>query len=310
MRDTGRDVGFDMRWVDADDLVFFFQASPARQQAVLDEIAAACRDGQPDILVADCFFQPPGHNLPPEALIAFFRDLKAATGVRIVAFFTDAHEAPQQAAIAAGPAYADLIWHFEPSIPQMAVPEVAARTLLRMQPLPDLGHAPDRPERTIPAAFVGSIIRHPVRAYWMSLVERHGTPLTPMLSGHRVSEAGAAPTMADYAELLGRIRTNVNFTRMNIHSNPGNGRIFRSTLSGCLAFEEDNADTPHFFAPYVHYIPFRDIGGLDRWLRFFAGNDDWRRRIAARGQDWCRRHYSKEAVWAAILARLDDGGTA
>ncbi|MDA1274878.1 MAG: glycosyltransferase [Verrucomicrobia bacterium] len=153
------------------------------------------------------------------------------------------------------------------------------------------------------AVFLGGVKGYNyLRAVWLSLMRQTRSPCRILVSSHIQNESHAGDTLESYASFMSRTEIMVNFSARTPNKKTVTGRVWESIASKTLLIEEDSEEIRSYFVPFVHYIPFLNIGELNAYLSFFLTHTEWRERICDQAFRWFRRHYSQEVVWSKLLS--------
>jgi hypothetical protein len=162
-------------------------------------------------------------------------------------------------------------------------------------------------KKCIDLAFSGTLSTG-LRSFWLPIAmsEARRQSLNTQLGAYE-RQLGEALDDEEYSKTMRNARIVLNFSSRAYLPQPTKaltGRAWQAIASGALLLEEDNEPIKAFFIPYVHYVPFRTVGELRVFIRFFARNEEYRRRIAKNGMAQIEHHYSNELIWSIIVAKL------
>lgn len=319
LRETAEDVGFNVMLYDGTPHLFPHAYSAEEKQEEINRFEQTLREFRPHLVVMDwpispfidfedSIFGTPDPILNADYYLTRLPQLKSELGFSLVALFIDVWVGQWLSAVRAAAGVADVGAHYYPQLSRSRLNPLGDKDLC----LPGiifsdriLRSGPEE-ERDIDMAFVGSVFTY-IRSFWFSLIRRRGLPVQLLTNAYQGGERQVAPTTEAFAALMRRMKISVNIGSRDRAVAIVVGRVLESIKSGCLLFEETNPQTAHFFAPFVHYVPFNDIVELEAYARFFLTHDDWRRRIADTGLEWSRTRLSKENLWSRIVTRAGIG---
>lgn len=313
--ETAQDIGFDAMLYDGTPHLFPQAYSEAEKQAEIVRFEETLRRFRPHLVVMDwpiapfidfedSIFGGPDAVLNAEYYLNRLPQLKKELGFSLAALFIDVWVGQWLPAVRAAAQAADVGVHYHPQLSKSRINPLKEKDLC----LPGiifsdrvLHDGPDE-GRDIDMAFVGSVFTY-IRSFWFSLIDRRRLPVQLLTNAYQGGDRQVAPTTEDFAALMRRIKISVNIGSRDRSIAIIVGRVLESVKSGCLLFEEVNAQTAHFFQPFIHYVPFNDIVELEAYSRFFLAHDDWRRRVAQSGLEWTRTRLAKENLWSRVVVR-------
>lgn len=278
---------------------------PDRQYSELDRLARLILSAKPDWVIFDelCNQNPGGEYAGAEVFRNVLCALKARQPFQLAGFYPDSWMPQCLATIAYVRPFADVVWHLNDYPPQTTDREAEAKMFWAPIPYPDALFQPGPNGKDIETAFVGSLYRYNFpRGLWLALIKSRDIPCQLVLSRHTTGDSKAGASAQDYAAFMSRLRISVNFSARTASRKIMTGRAWESILSQSLLLEEDNEEITRFFAPFVHYVPFRTIDELSAYVSFFQRNEAERRSIAERAFAWFQRCYSKDRIWSDLIS--------
>lgn len=294
--ETARSAGIDADVFWVDDCSYPTLGRTAHGPAALQALRERIEEFRPDALLFDAGFIGTERTLNAR----FLSEMRARYGVHVIAAMLDAWN---EDCVKYGEYWypaCDTIYHFSPVTPLTGS---GARDKLVWAAFPvNSARYHAREPKDISANFVGSAVGP--RAFLVAAAASLRLPNAYFLVHKR--KRGAL-TLEDYAALMRRSQIVLNFSAP--YPARITGRSWQALHCGALLLEEANDLISAYFAPYVHYVPFRSASELRRLLKYFAANPGRASSIADRGAAWVRERYGELDVWAGIVSRLGKGAS-
>ncbi len=273
-------------------------------QKRLQELREYIAKTRPHIILVDANYIGNQDTVNPYLLNEF----RQTTGAKIVGFIGDAYGDLGRKMADYWAEQCDLLLHSAPGDPSALCDPFAEKMVLIPIPINRSRFYRERNQR-FDISFMGTY-ESALRPFWLSHVMKIATQqsMTTCVIPHSRG-ADECPDMEEYAKILRHSRIVINFSsRTPTDKDPSQrvltGRVWQTLASGCLLFEEENEPIRTFFTPFVHYIPFANISQLKALLIFLHTHEDYRKRIADAGFEWCNTWYSIECIWSYIFANL------
>lgn len=272
-----------------------------RARARLQELRTCVARLRPDVIFFDGQYVGDHTTLSAE----FLEDLRAEFGVQIIGVMADAW---QQVSVPMAnhwlPAV-DALYHFGPGAPIEAQSIDAGKLVWSGFPVNSAQFYVEREKpKDIAISFAGTA-HFGLRLYWLSVVataaEVNGIRNVALQVHDRL--LGDAVTMDDYAATMRRSRIVVSLPRRYNYEFGMTGRLWQALHCGALVLEEYNPLTEAYFAPYVHYVPFRSGEELERLIRFFHENQSYVDLIGNKAAELMVAEYSEQKIWTEILGK-------
>lgn len=307
LENTAKALGFDVTYSWAEPFMRPDCFSIEEQIVEFDKLLNLIMLNRPDIILFDAFCENevPGEYLGTIALKNAISALKEKIGFKFVVFYPDAWMESSKKAMEIVKPLVDVFW--VNSTPLDDTRFKMLRTYVAPIPYSDnvVEVVPER--KDINTAFLGSVQPYNyLRAIWLTLIKKESIPCQLFITNHIAKECHAGSTVDEYFNFMSRIKVTVNFAARQ----PGvvciTGRSWESIIAKSLLLEEDNREIRRFFAPFVHFIPFKTIHELDSYIRFFEKHEDIRQKIADRAFTWYRKLYSKEKLWYNLISLAFD----
>lgn len=302
---SARDVGLEILFFPSEPLTNPKGFPPERQYSELDRLGRLILSAKPDWVIFDelCNQKPGGEYAGPEVFKNIFSTLKARQPFKLAAFYPDSWMPDCLATIDYVRPFADVVWHLNSYPPGTNGSTAGAKMFWAPIPYPELLFQPGPNGKDLETAFVGSLYRYNYpRGLWLALIKSRAIACDLFLSKHTTGDSKAGATAQEYAAFMSRLKISVNFSARTTSRKILTGRAWESILSKSLLLEEENEEITRFFVPFVHYIPFRNIGELGAYVSFFQRNEAARRTIAERAFGWFQRCFSKERIWSDLIS--------
>lgn len=277
--------------------------TPEKEYKIFDDFLRVLIEMKPNLVIIDDLgvLDPPAPNLGREVFKQALVQLRKELGFKLIGFYPDPWMSESVKGIEYASSFVDVIWHQNVTLARSSRSHADK---LFSAPIPyPMGLFRSGSFKTIGAGFLGSVYSYNyLRAVWCTLIRSRGIPCHLFLTRHLKNQSSAGDTIQEYGAFCSRMRIMVNFSARNPSTRVITGRVWESILAKALLLEEENDEITHHFAPFVHYIPFKNIAELETYIRFFERHEMLRRQIVEEAYAWFQRRYSPERVWRNLLA--------
>lgn len=300
-QESAKAAGLDYEIVYCDALHHGLEKSVAVAREIEDKIASF----RPDIVFFDANINVPamqrlGIAFPLNE--GFVTELKRKYGCAFVGVLSDAYGKIGGEIARYWHPNLDLVVSYEPP---PVTGEDAFQSLVLPVPVPKshfYSHRLSRRREEI--CFIGTTFKY-MRAETLAMLEEADIPLY-VRGGDRTADC---PDLEEYADRMRHSRAVLNISARDIDL-PDNedldcitARVYEAINAGALLLEQDNRSTPYFFAPYVHYLPFRSMGELKMVARMVLSNPKIWEEVNKRAVPFADM-YSDDMFWGRIIKRL------
>lgn len=153
--------------------------------------------------------------------------------------------------------------------------------------------------RDIPVSFFGQASSY--RSYRTEVIEHLIEMKVP--GRFSTSDRDGQVTHATYADLMGRSRISLNFSR-SVTCHQLKSRVMEIMFSGALLLESENEQTSKLFVPMKDFVPFKSKEDLVDKIRYYLDHEDEMTAIAKQGRATATRHYNSSCFWRLLLGKL------
>jgi len=303
-RYTAEQLGINTSFFNADPFVFFQDFDEDYRRAAFAKLEDLIQEVKPEFVVFDNLCSQD----QDEVLTADFYErellrLKERFNFKLIALYPDAWHPPSSRGAMLAGGFADVLWHNHLSLHLEMEETVRAKSFVIPFPFP-VERFDTQKNRDIDTAFVGTSVQYNyLRSLWFLAMEDAGIDYQLFLTSPVHREGMLTLTDTQYAELLGRINTSIQFSSRNENTKILCGRVWESMLAGCALIEEENIETKHFLVPYLHYIPFSSTKDLAEVVKCLTENPEERSALALRGRDWVSNICSGARIWGYMLLK-------
>jgi hypothetical protein len=154
--------------------------------------------------------------------------------------------------------------------------------------------------RDTPVSFLGQASSY--RSYRTEVMEYLIEMKVP--GRFSTSDRDEQVTHATYADLIGRSKISLNFSR-SVNCHQLKSRVMEIMFSGALLLESENEQTSKLFVPMKDFVPFKSKEDLVDKIRYYLDHEDEMTAIAAHGRDTARDHYNSSRFWQLLLNKLE-----
>jgi hypothetical protein len=119
-----------------------------------------------------------------------------------------------------------------------------------------------------------------------------------------IDSSGRAAPIEDYAKIINRSKTVINFSQTTAGNKHMKGRAFEVLGSGALLLEEEGPDTRRFLDLGKDYIEFSDPEDLFNKICYYTHNSIERKKIATSGHKKAITVYNEKNLIRYILENL------
>ncbi|MBI4664740.1 MAG: glycosyltransferase [Verrucomicrobia bacterium] len=303
-RESAKALGIQFDFFPSERLHARSDRPPEEQYSAINDLVRALLAAKPHLVILDDFFalSAPVPYVGREVFRNVLIAIRKQIGCKLVAFYLDPWSSESSCALEYASEFVDIVWHQNPVLARETMKERPEKFFAAPIPYPEALFPASHGRKTINGAFLGSVVSYNyLRAIWCALIRGRRIPCQLFFASHAKTASPAGDTIQEYAAFLSRIRVMVNLNARTPRRKVVTGRVWESILSKALVLEEENEDLAHYFVPFVHYIPFRNVVELEAYLRFFEGHEAMRRRIVEEAYAWFQLCYSKERVWRGLI---------
>jgi tetratricopeptide (TPR) repeat protein len=310
LRESAKALGYHVFFFPATAFLLGDRVTPEQQYEALDNLLRGLMATRPHVVIFDdlCALQECAPHIGREVYCQTLVSLKNQLGFKLVAYYPDPWVKATLEAVEFVSEFADLVWHQNVALSRRSSKAHAEK--LFPAPIPYLNSVfqSGADARTIGPGFLGSVYSYNyLRALWCTLIRQRQIPCQLFLASHVKGKSPAGDTIEEYGAFMSRMRIMVNFCARTPSTRIITGRAWESIAARTLLLEEVNDEIAHYFVPFVHYVPFKDVVELDTYLRFFERHAGVRQRIVDEAFTWFQRRYSKERVWRNLLEAVFTG---
>lgn len=302
--ETAKAVGFDVDVFYTDTISnpdFRDTTSPPKMNELRNRLLAF----NPDIVFLETNFIGDKTTINAE----FISEMKLQCRAKFVGYVGDAWHSHGRNVVRYWADACDLVLHNCPNIPESDDGNIDFPLNNLMIPVPvNRLSFHNEDTKDIDLVFSGTFSTG-LRAFWLPFAMR--TVRNERLNAHIVvheRQKNEALNEEDYGRDIRHAKIVFNFSSRSYSGQPVKaltGRVWQVIASGALLLDEDEEAIKTFFVPFIHYVPFRTVFELSMFIRFFAKNESYRRRIAESGEQWLSKNYNNELVWSMIVSRLN-----
>jgi hypothetical protein len=292
---SAANAGFDADCFFGDNILYP-QLGLNHEKAVADlaELRTRIATTRPDAIVFDANFV--GGDIGLNG--AFLREVKAATGTRLIGFMGDVWGTHWVTIAQYWGEVADRLFYIVPEGRFIEACACADRMLSSPYPVNSRNFFPD-PLKEYDLSFFGSHAY--LRPFWLGRALRVVNRLGLVSNIRTHARTNDCPSMAEYSRILRHSRMVLNFSSRGRDAKIITGRAWQALHAGTLLLEEENDQTPQYFVPFVHYVPFENAAQLALLIEFFHKNPDLAATVGQAAAAFCIEYYSATAIWNRIL---------
>ncbi len=133
------------------------------------------------------------------------------------------------------------------------------------------------------------------RVPWLQLIQQHNVPCTIDIPSH--SDDDDLSDYMSYVRFIQKKKVFLNIASRNRTQFALTGRVWESVYSKIVVLEEDNDITRHFFIPFAHFIPYRNVGELKKYAEYLVAHPEIVREIAEETYDFALSYYPGKRVF-------------
>lgn len=310
LRESAKALGFRVLFFPAAVFHLGDRVTAEQQYEALDNLLRGLLTMRPQLVLFDelCRRRDPAPRLDREVYRNTLLELRKKLGFKLVAYYPDPWVPDTLEAIEYVSEFVDLVWHQNVALARRSSKAHADKLFPAPIPYLDSVFQSGAGPRTIGAGFLGSVYSYNyLRAIWCTLIRNRGVPCQLFIASHIKGGSPAGDTIEEYGSFLSRMRIMVNFSARTPSLKIITGRVWESIAAKALLLEEENEEILHYFVPFVHYVPFKNIVELDAYIRFFERHESLRQRIVEEAFAWFQRRYSQKRVWHQLFEAAFSG---